>query len=61
LLARGIGGGQAYIAKQHARGKDKTAALRLLRRRLSDAVFNALRADQISTCPATATTTALAA
>jgi transposase len=44
--ARGIGPGQAYLAKQKARGKDKTAALRLLRRRLSDTVFTALRADQ---------------
>lgn len=44
--ARGIGPGQAYLAKQQARGKDKTAALRLLRRRLSDAVFTALRGDQ---------------
>ncbi len=43
--ARGIGPGQAYLAKQESRGKDKTAALRLLRRRLSDAVFTALRAD----------------
>jgi transposase len=47
--ARGIGPGQAYLAKQQARGKDKTAALRLLRRRLSDAVFSALRADQPTT------------
>jgi transposase len=35
--------------KQMARGKDKTAALRLLRRQLSDAVFTALRADQLAT------------
>jgi len=44
--ARKIGPGHAYLAKQQARGKDKTAALRLLRRRLSDTVFTALRADQ---------------
>jgi transposase len=44
--ARGIGPGHAYLAKQTARGKDTTAALRLLRRRLSDTVFTALRADQ---------------
>jgi transposase len=44
--ARGIGPGHAYLAKQQARGKDKTAAVRLLRRRLSDTVFSALRADQ---------------
>lgn len=43
--ARGVGPGQAYITKQLARGKDKTAALRLLRRQLSDVVFSALRAD----------------
>ena len=44
--ARGIGPGHAYLAKQQARGKDKTAALRLLRRRLSNTVFTALRTDQ---------------
>lgn len=44
--ARGVGRGQAYLDKQLARGKDRVAALRLLRRRLSDAVFAALRADQ---------------
>ena len=44
--ARGIGPGHAYLAKQQARGKDKTASLRLLRRRLSDAVFAALRTAQ---------------
>lgn len=43
--ARGIGPGKAYLAKQENRGKDRTAALRLLRRRLSDAVFSALRTD----------------
>jgi transposase len=43
--SRGVGPGNAYLAKQEARGKDKTAALRLLRRQLSDAVFSALRAD----------------
>lgn len=44
--ARGVGPGQAYLAKQANRGKDKTAALRLLRRQLSDVVFSTLRADQ---------------
>lgn len=44
--ARGIGPGQAYLDKQRSHGKDKTAALRLLRRQLSDVVFSALRADQ---------------
>lgn len=43
--ARGIGPGRAYLDKQQARGKDKTAALRLLRRRLSDVVFAALKVD----------------
>jgi transposase len=49
--ARGIGPGHAYLAKQAARGKDTTAALRLLRRRLSDAVFSAMRADQRTASP----------
>jgi len=40
------GPGQAYLDRQRGRGKDTTAALRLLRRQLSDAVFTALRADQ---------------
>ena len=39
--ARGIGPGRAYVDKHPARGKTRTAALRLLRRRLSDAVFAA--------------------
>jgi len=43
--ARGVGPGRAYLDKQIARGKDRVAALRLLRRRLSDVVFTALRAD----------------
>ena len=43
--ARGVGPGKAYLDKQQARGKDRVAAYRLLRRRLSDAVFTALRAD----------------
>lgn len=44
--ARGVGAGQAYVDKQLERGKDRVAALRLLRRRLSDVVFTALRADE---------------
>lgn len=44
--ARGVGPGRDYIDKLLARGKTRTEALRLLRRRLSDAVFAALRADQ---------------
>lgn len=40
-----------------ARGIGKTAALRLLRRRLPDTGFGALRADQIATIPASMATT----
>lgn len=47
--ARGVGPGRDYLDKQLARGKDRVAALRLLRRRLSDVVFTALRADQRAT------------
>jgi transposase len=43
---RGIGAGQAYVDKLMARGKTRTEAVRLLRRRLSDVVFSALRADE---------------
>lgn len=43
--ARGIGPGKDYLTKQQARGKDRVAGLRLLRRRLSDTVFAALRTD----------------
>jgi transposase len=43
--ARGIGPGRAYLDKQTARGKDRVAGFRLLRRRLSDVVFASLRAD----------------
>ena len=43
--ARGVGPGQAYLDKQMSRGKDRVAALRLLRRRLSDVIFAALRTD----------------
>jgi len=45
---RGIGPGAAYVEKLLAAGKTRTEALRLLRRRLSDAVFAALRADEPS-------------
>jgi transposase len=44
--ARGVGPGRAYLDSLAARGKTRTEALRLLRRRLSDAVFAALRADE---------------
>ena len=51
--ARGVGPGRAYLDKQLARGKDRVAALRLLRRRLSDVVFAALRADQCASTTST--------
>ena len=44
--ARGVGPGAAYLKKLSVGGKTRTEALRLLRRRLSDAVYSALRADQ---------------
>lgn len=43
---RGIGPGQAYIAKRIAAGDDKTEAIRRLRRRLSDVVYRAMLADE---------------
>jgi transposase len=44
--ARGVGPGQAYVERLMGRGKTRTEAVRLLRRRLSDVVFRALRADE---------------
>lgn len=38
--------GAEYVAKQIGRGKTRTAAMRLLRRRISNRVFHALRADE---------------
>jgi transposase len=46
--ARGVGPGRAYLDKQTARGKDRVAGFRLLRRRLSDVVFASLRADGVT-------------
>jgi transposase len=43
--ARGIGPGRAYLDKVQGTGKTRTEALRLLRRRISDAAFAALRID----------------
>jgi transposase len=43
---RGVGPGREYVDKLIARGKTRTEAVRLLRRRLSDVVFSALRADE---------------
>lgn len=48
IQSRGIGPGRAYLDKLTAAGKTRTEALRLLRRRLSDAVFSALRTDEQS-------------
>ena len=43
---RGVGPGQAYVDKLMGRGKTRTEAVRLLRRRLSDVVFRALHTDE---------------
>ena len=43
---RGVGPGRAFIEARMARGKTKTAAIRLLRRRLSDEVLRRLRVDE---------------
>jgi transposase len=43
---RGDGPGQAYVDKLMGRGKTRTEAVRLLRRRLSEVVFRALRTDE---------------
>jgi transposase len=43
---RGVGPGQAYVERLMGQGKTRTEAVRLLRRRLSDVVFSALRADE---------------
>ena len=43
---RGIGPGKAYVERRMAAGDTKTEAVRLLRRRISDAVFHAMRADE---------------
>lgn len=43
---RGVGPGQAFIEARMANGKTKTAALRLLRQRLSDELLRRLLADE---------------
>lgn len=43
---RGVGPGRAFIKKRMAEGKTKTAAIRLLRRRLSDEVLRRIRTDE---------------
>jgi transposase len=49
--SRGIGPGAIYLDKLTTSGKTRTEAIRLLRRRLSDAVYTALRADQRNHLP----------
>jgi len=44
---RGLGPGKDYVTKLQGAGKGRTEAIRLLRRRLSDVVFTALRADEL--------------
>lgn len=44
--SRGYGPGRAYLDKLATAGKGRTEAIRLLRRRLSDVAFTALRADE---------------
>lgn len=44
--SRGYGPGKAYLDKLAAAGKGRTEAIRLLRRRLSDVAFTALRTDE---------------
>jgi transposase len=44
--SRGHGPGKAYLDKLATAGKGRTEAVRLLRRRLSDVAFTALRADE---------------
>ena len=51
--SRGIGPGAIYLDKLTASGKTRTEAIRLPRRRLSDAVYTALRTDQPNHSPNT--------
>jgi transposase len=55
---RGLGPGQAYVERLMGRGKTRTEAVRLLRRRLSDVVFRALGADEQVRSTATQTSPA---
>ncbi len=57
---RGLGPGQAYVEQLMGRGKTRTEAVRLLRRRLSDVVFTALRADEQAHSTSTQTSHAAA-
>jgi transposase len=49
--SRGVGPGAGYLDKLTSGGKTRTEAIRLLRRRLSDAVYTALRTDQRNHLP----------
>jgi transposase len=51
--SRDIGPGTINLDKLTASGKTRTEAIRLLRRRLSDAVYTALRTDQRNHTPDT--------
>ena len=51
--SRGIGPGAIYLDKLTTSGKTRTEAIRLLRRRLSDTVYTALRTDQRNHTPDT--------
>jgi transposase len=53
---RGIGPGKAYLDKLQTAGKTHTQALRLLRRRLSDTAFSALRTNKRRTTKQAANT-----
>jgi transposase len=55
---RGVGPGQAYVDTLMGRGKTRTEAVRLLRRRLSDVVFTALRTDEQARSTSTQTAVA---
>lgn len=46
---RGVGPGKSYVDDLLSKGKSRTEALRLLRRRLSDVAFRALLADERAT------------
>jgi hypothetical protein len=59
---RGVGPGKGYIESVLARGKTRTEALRLLRRRLSDVVFRTLlKTEQARTATVAEATCARAA
>ena len=49
--SRGIGPAAIYLDKLTASGKTRTEAIRLLRRRLSDAVYTAVGTDQRNHLP----------